>query len=199
TLLRKINHKVKDVWFTDTSYFHSKLVSIFACIFKTILAALHFNWNLNRDQQKDSQGKTKLRVTYSKFKEGERTVRECRVKQNYGYVAEIFNTLVMTPRGELKQLRDELKAQVPQPIHRMLRDKESIADAKEKFLHRKNKETTICPPTCNDAELTQLQNSAANGNNVEKRPRKTPACKKCGQPRKGHNKGQCSTPSVNKR
>ena len=58
-----------------------------------------------------------------------------------GYVAEIFNTLVMTPRG------DELKAQVPQPIHSMLRDKESIADAKEKFLHRKNKETTICPPT----------------------------------------------------
>ncbi|XP_044178092.1 uncharacterized protein LOC122960162 [Acropora millepora] len=161
---------------------------------RTILAALHFNWNLNRDQQKDSQGKTKLRVTYPKFKEGEGTVRECRVKQNYGYVAEIFNTLVTTPRGELKQLRDELKAQVPQPIHSMLRDKESIADAKEKFLHRKNKETTICPPTCSDAELTQLQNSAANGNNIAKRPRKTPACKKCGQPRKGHKKGQCSTP-----
>ncbi|KAK2549704.1 hypothetical protein P5673_029832, partial [Acropora cervicornis] len=169
-----------------------------ACVchfYWTILAALHFNWNLNRDQQKDSQGKTKLRVTYPKFKEGEGTVRECRVKQNYGYVAEIFNTLVTTPRGELKQLlRDELKAQVPQPIHSMLRDKESIADAKEKFLHRKNKETTICPPTCSDAELTQLQNSATNGNNVEKRPRKTPACKKCGQPRKGHKKGQCSTP-----
>ena len=84
TLLRKINHKAKDVWYTDTSYFHSKLVSIFPCIFRTILAALHFNWNLNREQQKDSQGKTKLRVTYPKFKEGEETVRECRAKQNYG-------------------------------------------------------------------------------------------------------------------
>ena len=57
---------------------------MFACIFRTILAALHFNWNLNREQQKDSQGKTKLRVTYPKFKEGEETVRECRAKQNYG-------------------------------------------------------------------------------------------------------------------
>lgn len=84
TLLRKINHKAKNVCFTDASYFHSKLVSMFACIFRTILATLHFNWNLNRDQQKDSQGKTKLCVTYPKFKEGEGTVRECRVKQNYG-------------------------------------------------------------------------------------------------------------------
>ena len=53
-----------------------------------------------------------------------------------------------TPRAELEQLRDELKAQVPQPIHTMLKDKEGIADAKEKFLARKKKETTICPPTC---------------------------------------------------
>ena len=65
-----------------------------------------------------------------------------------GYVAEIFTTLVTTPREELKQLRDELKAQVPQPIHNVLKDKESIADAKEKFLNRKNRGTTICPPTC---------------------------------------------------
>ncbi|XP_022791797.1 uncharacterized protein LOC111331040 [Stylophora pistillata] len=162
---------------------------------RTILAAIHFNWNLNRDQQKDSQGKTKPSVTHPKSKEGEGSLRECRVKQNYGYVAEMFNTLVSTPRGELKQFRDGLKAQVPQPVHSMLRDKESIADAKEKFFNRNNRETTICPPTCSDAELTQLKNSATIGNNVEKRPRKTPACKKCGQPRKGHKKGQCSTPT----
>ena len=83
-LLRKINHKATNVWFTDISYFHSKLFSIFPCIFRTILAALHFNWTLNRDQRKDSQGKTKVRVTYRKLKEGEGTARECCVKQNYG-------------------------------------------------------------------------------------------------------------------
>ncbi|KAJ7391166.1 hypothetical protein OS493_020198 [Desmophyllum pertusum] len=50
----------------------------------TILAALHFNCNLNRESLKDAQGKTKLRVAYRKFKEGEGTVREARVKQDFG-------------------------------------------------------------------------------------------------------------------
>lgn len=53
-------------------------------LFRTILAALHFNWNLNRESLKDAEGGTKLRVTYPKFKEGEGTVRQARVKQNYG-------------------------------------------------------------------------------------------------------------------
>lgn len=53
-------------------------------VYRTILAALHFNWNLNRESLKDDQGNVRLRVTYPKFKEGEGTVREARVKQNYG-------------------------------------------------------------------------------------------------------------------
>ena len=56
----------------------------FIIYFRTIiLAALHFNWNLNRESLKDAEGGTKLRVTYPKFKEGEGTVRQARVKQNY--------------------------------------------------------------------------------------------------------------------
>lgn len=58
--------------------------------FRTILAALHFNWNLNRESLKDAQGHTKLRVTYPKFKEGEATVREARVTQNYGMLFSSF-------------------------------------------------------------------------------------------------------------
>ena len=84
----------------------------------------------------------------------------------------------MTPRGELKQLRDELKAQVPQPIHSMLRDKESIADAKEKFL-------PSLIVLLSDAELTQLQNSAANGNNVEKVQEKHQPVRNVTSPEKG--------------
>ena len=53
-------------------------------IYRTILAALHFNWNLNRESLQDGQSNAKLHVTYPKFKEGEGTVREARVKENYG-------------------------------------------------------------------------------------------------------------------
>jgi len=52
--------------------------------FRTILSAIHFNYNLQREAQVDDQGNPKLKVTYAKFKEGEATVREVKVEQNYG-------------------------------------------------------------------------------------------------------------------
>ena len=52
--------------------------------YRTILAALHFNYNLNRDSKTDGQGRPVLYVTYPKFKEGEATVREAKVSANYG-------------------------------------------------------------------------------------------------------------------
>ena len=54
--------------------------------FRTILAALHFNHNLHRDGKKDNNGEQKLCSTYIKFKEGDCTVREVKVQQNYGTV-----------------------------------------------------------------------------------------------------------------
>ncbi len=48
----------------------------------------------------------------------------------------------------MERLKEELAAQVPEPLHNMLNDKESKDEAKEKFLARKKKETVICPPTC---------------------------------------------------
>ena len=65
-----------------------------------------------------------------------------------GYVTKIYDTLMTTPREELQRLEDELKSQVPEPLHNMLKDKESKDEAKEKFLSRKERETVICPPTC---------------------------------------------------
>ena len=53
-------------------------------IFRTILSAIHFNYNLRRENEVDDQGNTKVKVTYPKFKDGEATVREIKVEQNYG-------------------------------------------------------------------------------------------------------------------
>ena len=53
-------------------------------IFRTILSAIHFNYNLRRENKVDDQGNIKVKVTYPKFKDGEATVREIKVEQNYG-------------------------------------------------------------------------------------------------------------------
>lgn len=51
---------------------------------RTILAAIHFNFNLKWESRVDAHGEPKLKVTYPKFKDGEATVREMKVEQNYG-------------------------------------------------------------------------------------------------------------------
>ena len=63
------------------------------------------------------------------------------------YVNELFECLISSPRDELKQIRDDLIKEVPEPLHSML-DKEDKDDAQTKYLARKEKEVTICPPTC---------------------------------------------------
>ena len=72
-----------------------------------------------------------------------------------GYVAEIYDILITTPREDLNILKDELTAQVPEPLHSLLKDKESKAEAKEKYLSRKKRETVICPPTCSGTVHSQ--------------------------------------------
>ena len=57
---------------------------IYYFIFRTILSAIHFNYNLRRENKVDDQGNIKVKVTCPKFKDGEATVREIKVEQNYG-------------------------------------------------------------------------------------------------------------------
>ena len=73
-----------------------------------------------------------------------------------GYIENIYNVLINTPRAELQELADELKAGIPPPLHSMLTEKESRADAEAKYLERKNKETPIVPPTCTGTVRCQL-------------------------------------------
>ena len=67
----------------------------------------------------------------------------------------IYDILITTPREDLDTLKDELSAQVPEPLHSLLKDKESKAEAKEKYLSRKKRETVICPPTCSGTVHSQ--------------------------------------------
>lgn len=60
------------------------LFPLFSLFYRTILAALHFNYNLKRESKVDDEGKPVLNVTYPKFKEGEATVKEAKVSSNYG-------------------------------------------------------------------------------------------------------------------
>ena len=63
------------------------------------------------------------------------------------YVADIYETITTTPRAELKMLAEELKMEVPEPVHTMWTDKETREDAVAKCKKRKEMETVICPPT----------------------------------------------------
>ena len=51
---------------------------------RMILAITHFNHNVNRAVKRRPDGTTRMKVCYPKFKNGEATVRDVRVIQNFG-------------------------------------------------------------------------------------------------------------------
>ncbi|KAK3732010.1 hypothetical protein QZH41_016888, partial [Actinostola sp. cb2023] len=59
---------------------------------RTILAALHFNYNVKREPKVDDNGRPKLEVRYPKFKYGEATVRERKTPQNFGELEYLIAT-----------------------------------------------------------------------------------------------------------
>ena len=53
--------------------------------YRHILAAVHFNFNLQRDaRRRITDNAEQMKVTYPKFKNGEAIVRNVRVSQNFG-------------------------------------------------------------------------------------------------------------------
>jgi len=100
------------------------------------------------------------------------------------YVVDIYDTLTTSPKEELKSLAEDLKEEVPAPLHTMLVEKESKEEAITKYRQRKEKEAVICPPTCTEEELHPTTERTV-------RTRRAPHCKKCGKPLRGHKKGQC--------
>jgi len=50
-----------------------------------VLAAVHFNFNLQRDvKHREADGVERVKVSCPKFKNGEATVRNVKVTQNFG-------------------------------------------------------------------------------------------------------------------
>lgn len=71
--------------------------------FWTILAAIHFNYNICRKSKVDMHGNVKLKVTYPKFKEGGATVKEVKVVPNYGkaFYTMVFKTSFFMPKESI--------------------------------------------------------------------------------------------------
>lgn len=64
-------------------FIHWQMLSFIFC--RHILAAVHFNFNLHRDVKRaDASGEERLKVSYPKFKNGEATVRDVKITQNFG-------------------------------------------------------------------------------------------------------------------
>ena len=49
-----------------------------------IIASLHYNLNLHREVRKKPDGSDQVQVVWPKFKNGEASVRDVRVKPHYG-------------------------------------------------------------------------------------------------------------------
>ena len=65
------------------------------------------------------------------------------------FVADIFETLTITPKADLKSIPEELKQEVPEALHTMFAEKESREKAVSRHRQKKEKVTAICtPPTC---------------------------------------------------
>ena len=45
---------------------------------------MHFNFNLQREEKKKDDGAEQVKVSYPKFKNGEATVHNTRIMQNFG-------------------------------------------------------------------------------------------------------------------
>ncbi len=54
------------------------------CLDTSVLAVIHFNNNLKKDELVSQTGELQLKVVYPKFKNGEATVRSVRIQQNFG-------------------------------------------------------------------------------------------------------------------
>jgi hypothetical protein len=64
--------------------FVETLKSVFGHFFRHIIAVIHFNNNLNRAAKtRKSDEAERLQITYPKFKNGEATIRNVKVAQNF--------------------------------------------------------------------------------------------------------------------
>ncbi|KAK3745694.1 hypothetical protein QZH41_009902, partial [Actinostola sp. cb2023] len=113
-----------------------------------VLAVVHFNLNLQReDKVREADGVERVKVVYPKFKKGEATVRQVRVKQNFEYVDEIYKTFVALTKDELREASEKLKDMTPNSMTSVFQEKETKEDALAKRAHRRSIVIQDVPPT----------------------------------------------------
>ncbi|XP_046863826.1 uncharacterized protein LOC124457655 [Xenia sp. Carnegie-2017] len=110
-----------------------------------ILAVLHFNDNLRRDELV-MKGKKQLKVVYPKFKNGEATVRSVRVHQNFDYINELYKTMMSATKEQFQKASEELSNMSPAPMHTMF-VRQSKAEAIKKKINRQKMVVDNVPPT----------------------------------------------------
>ena len=77
-------------WKVNLTFIKSQVPahSYFCFLFfeRHIIAALYFNLNLFRELKRNADGTEQVKVVWPKFKNGEATVRDVKVKPNFGKV-----------------------------------------------------------------------------------------------------------------
>jgi hypothetical protein len=81
---------------------------------RTLLAALHFNENTNREQAKTKNGEAQWRVSYPKYRKGKGVVKEVKIPATFSYVEDLVDEVgilrdIYPSYKEAEQLVNNLK------------------------------------------------------------------------------------------
>lgn len=143
-----------------------------------VLAAVHFNSNLQREPQLNKKtNQSRIAVFYPKFKNGEAVVRDVRIKPKFEYVEDIFQTFLHASKDNLKKAAKALKEKTPAAMNTML-EKQPRAEALKKREDRKKMVVKNIPPTTPVSQVVAQEK--------QKKTAKTRTCRMCKHPMKGH-------------
>eukprot|EP00795_Rhopilema_esculentum_P015911 gene15911-7244_t len=139
----------------------------------------HDIWNIDalkkREVKFTKDGNQRVKVLWPKFKNGKAVVRDVVVKQNFGYIDELFKVFINASENELANAREQLKGLCPPPMNLML-EKQPKDQAVAKHYARKLMKVPNVPPT-----------SQGTGREASKiKQRQKPMCKKCSVTMKQH-------------
>ncbi|KAJ7318629.1 hypothetical protein OS493_037745 [Desmophyllum pertusum] len=128
--------------------------------------------------QREDKVNQPLKVSYPKFKNGEATVRNLKIEQNFDYVEELFQFYMGLSKQQLEDAIKELKDMTPEPMNTML-DKQPREEAIRKRAERLSMVTKDVPPT---APVPVQAESEIRGQTTRARL----VCSACKNPMKGH-------------
>ncbi|XP_046845066.1 uncharacterized protein LOC124438917 isoform X2 [Xenia sp. Carnegie-2017] len=148
-----------------------------------ILATIHFNNNLRRDVKMKNDGSSQINVVYPKFKNGEGTARDVRVKPKFEYVDELFESVMLSIKDKdaLSNSQNLLKEMSSPPMNVMLQ-KQPRSEVLLKQVRRKCIVVNDVPPSI---PATSVPFSCQSNVAVSKE-KCQPKCLTCKKPMKGH-------------